>query len=64
MSKCSHCKKKLGLMEYKCKCDKLFCITHLAYEEHSCSYDYKSELKDKLKEQLNTGVLRDKMERI
>lgn len=64
MAKCNHCKKKLGLMEYKCKCGQLFCISHLAYEAHTCSYDYKSELKTKLTEQLNVGVLREKMERI
>ena len=48
MTRCTECRKKLGVMEYKCKCDKLFCITHLAYEAHSCSYDYKTSSKKEL----------------
>lgn len=35
--RCNNCKKKLGLMAYTCKCEKLFCIKHLHPEEHACN---------------------------
>ena len=66
MTRCSECSKKLGLIEYKCKCGKLFCISHLHAESHKCTYDYKSECKEQLKK-TNEIVISDKyknMERI
>ncbi len=64
MSRCQQCNKKLGLCEYKCKCEKLFCITHLYAEEHNCTYDYKSEGKAQLKKQIEVGPLSTKLEKI
>jgi recombinational DNA repair protein (RecF pathway) len=64
MSRCEHCKKKLGIIEYKCKCEKLFCIKHLHYEEHNCKYNYKQEKLDLLKKQLEIGPLISKIEKI
>ena len=45
MNTCSkeHCKKKLPLIYYPCKCKKNFCETHKYPEDHSCSYDYFKE---------------------
>ena len=51
-------------MEYKCKCGKLFCITHLHAEEHGCTYDYKQEGQALLKKQIEVGPLSSKLERI
>ena len=51
MTRCQECNKKLGIIEYKCKCEKLFCISHLQAEHHHCTYDYKSEGKEQLKRQ-------------
>jgi hypothetical protein len=62
MARCEHCNKKLGITEYKCKCDKLFCITHLQPEIHTCSYDYKSQGVSLLKKQLEIGALKDKFD--
>jgi len=65
MSKrCEQCKKKLGVCEYKCKCGKLFCITHLYAEEHNCQYDYKAEGKILLKKLNDVGPLSSKLERM
>jgi hypothetical protein len=61
MTRCSHCKKKLGVMEYRCKCDKLYCITHLQPEIHECTYDHKSEGLKALKASIEIGILKDKM---
>ena len=56
-TRCDTCKKKLGVMEYTCKCGKVFCITHLQAEEHACAYDYRTEKQAQLKQQLETGSL-------
>jgi hypothetical protein len=64
MARCEHCKKKLGVIEYKCKCGKLFCITHLHAEEHNCTFDYQKEGKDLLKKQNDVGELSVKLEKI
>ena len=59
-----HCRKKLGISEYKCKCGKLFCITHLHAEEHNCTYDYKTEGQTQLKKQIEIGPLSSTLEKI
>lgn len=60
-SRCETCKKKLGVMEYTCKCGKVFCITHLHAEEHGCDYDHRTEKRAELKKQLDTGPLSSKV---
>ncbi len=66
MPRCYVCKKKLSLgMNFTCKCLRVFCITHLPIEEHTCSYDHKEDLKKGLEKILIVeGGLKDKMERI
>jgi len=48
-------------MEYRCKCEKVFCITHLQPEEHACTYDYRVEKQAVLKQQLDIGPLSSKV---
>ena len=62
MAKCEQCNKKMGLMEYKCKCEKKFCITHLHAEAHNCTYDYKSNGISQLKSTMEIGQLKDKLD--
>ncbi len=64
MTRCEQCRKKLGIQEYKCKCEKIFCISHLHAEAHNCNYDYHTEAKEILKRQLDIGQLKEKMEKI
>lgn len=64
MSRCYKCNKKLGVIEYKCKCEKKFCITHLHAEEHNCTFDYKLESQILLKKQIDVGSLVVKVEKI
>lgn len=61
---CEQCKKKLGLLHYQCKCEKLFCITHLSAETHNCTYNYKEEGKKILQKEMDTGVKKSLWERI
>ena len=50
IKRCQHkeCKKKLPLVELKCKCEKIFCRKHFHYEKHECSFDHKTYYKNKL----------------
>jgi hypothetical protein len=64
MTRCEQCRKKLGVLEYKCKCGKIFCITHLHAEEHNCNYNYKEEGKELLKKINEVGPLTTKLDKI
>ncbi len=64
MTRCEQCRKKLGVLEYKCKCEKIFCISHLHAELHNCTFDYQKEGKELLKKQLEIGPLKEKLEKI
>lgn len=41
------CKKKLGLVRYKCRCGGEFCTKHRLSEQHECNYDYKLLIEQK-----------------
>ena len=36
------CKRKLGLMPFKCRCEGEYCAKHRMPESHSCIFDYKA----------------------
>lgn len=61
-SKCNYCGKKLGLIEYDCRCGKKFCIKHRMPEEHNCEYNYKDDKKDLIKR--NPKIVNDKIIKI
>jgi len=63
-NRCEECKKKVGILGLQCKCNKLFCVSHLQAELHNCSYDYKKEGKENLKKIMETGPLSSKLEKI
>lgn len=46
--KCHHCKKKLSIINYSCRCNKIFCPNCRLPEEHKCSFDIKNYLRQKL----------------
>lgn len=47
-TRCLSCRKKVGLTGFKCKCGELFCGQHRYPESHNCTFDYKSEGRQKL----------------
>tara|TARA_Y100001970_G_scaffold294332_2_gene450857 strand:+ start:3698 stop:4057 length:360 start_codon:yes stop_codon:yes gene_type:complete len=61
--KCNVCKKKLGLIPFKCKCEKMFCSLHRYAEDHQCPYDYKTEGINKIIKD-NPKVVAEKIIRI
>ncbi|GJY66543.1 ribonuclease H-like domain-containing protein [Tanacetum coccineum] len=40
------CDKKIGSLEFRCRCGGRFCWVHRFPEEHECRYDYKNEASD------------------
>ena len=50
LTRCQHetSKKKLPLVELKCKCGKLFCRQHFHYDKHECSFDRQTYYKNLL----------------
>ena len=44
------CNKKLPLLPFKCRCEKLFCKKHRLPETHNCSLDYAYNLNEKKEE--------------
>jgi len=58
--RCKICNKKLGIMNFDCKCGHNFCGKHRYVYEHNCTYDYKNEHKKKLEEE-NPLIKHDKM---
>ncbi|KAJ9563288.1 hypothetical protein OSB04_008448 [Centaurea solstitialis] len=42
VSRCSGCRKRVGLTGFRCRCGDLFCAQHRYSDRHDCSYDYKT----------------------
>jgi AN1-type zinc finger and ubiquitin domain-containing protein 1 len=62
MARCTNCNKKMGLIEYECKCDGVHCQKCRYPETHSCQYDYKTNgkllLEKKLDKVVNEKIIR------
>ena len=52
-ARCTFCRKKLGLINYQCKCMGVFCSLHRYTHSHNCTYieKKKEDSKNKIKEQ-------------
>ena len=61
--RCWSCRKKVGLMGFECKCSYVFCAEHRYAEAHTCTYDYMTEQRAKLKQD-NPTIEADKLTRI
>lgn len=51
-------------MEFTCKCEKKFCITHLQPQEHSCTFDYKAQERKVIQAIMDSEPRGDSFERI
>nr|TKS04537.1 zinc finger A20 and AN1 domain-containing stress-associated protein 9-like [Populus alba] len=45
---CECCNKKVGLMGFECHCGSTFCGVHRYPKEHSCTFDFKTLLINKI----------------
>ncbi len=63
-SSCAHCGKKCKLaMRFQCKCGKTFCSSHRYYDQHACTYDYKTA--DRIRvEAANPKVVKSKIDKL
>ena len=59
--RCEKCLKKDLL--FNCKCDKNFCLSHLPWFEHSCTYNFKENKKGQLFEN-NPKIEASKLQKI
>ncbi|KAI5148636.1 hypothetical protein ENBRE01_0451 [Enteropsectra breve] len=47
---CAHCNKKLKFINtYICRCEKSFCTMHRFFDQHNCEFDFKTDAKNKLR---------------
>lgn len=45
-SRCSSCKKRVGLTGFKCRCGNLYCASHRYSDKHNCPFDYRTAARD------------------
>jgi hypothetical protein len=58
------CKKKLGLLDFACRCGQIHCVMHRQAEAHACSFDYQKEHKDLLQKTIGEAVVGKKLDKI
>jgi predicted nucleic acid binding AN1-type Zn finger protein len=54
-NKCPICNKKSNQLGLVCKCGNKYCMQHRLPEHHNCTYDYKTEFRVKLMENLTSS---------
>ncbi|KAG1327272.1 zinc finger A20 and AN1 domain-containing stress-associated protein 11 [Cocos nucifera] len=42
VNRCAGCRKRVGLMGFRCRCGELFCAEHRYSDRHDCGFDYKT----------------------
>ena len=64
-NRCHVCRKKVGMLGFKCKCsdEHLFCAAHRLPESHQCVFDHHAEEKEMLSNKL-VKVVCEKIQRI
>ena len=45
-TRCSTCRKRVGLTGFSCRCGNLFCSVHRYTDKHECSFDYRTAARD------------------
>ncbi|KAL5716810.1 hypothetical protein ACHQM5_009930 [Ranunculus cassubicifolius] len=62
-TRCSTCKRKVGLTGFRCRCGTTFCGTHRYPEQHGCTFDFKSVGREAIAK-ANPVVIAEKLDRI
>jgi predicted nucleic acid binding AN1-type Zn finger protein len=57
------CRKRLGLLNYDCRCGNMYCDKHTSSSSHKCTFDYKEDHLNKLQKN-NISVKFNKIEKI
>lgn len=45
-TRCISCRRRVGLLGFKCRCGGVFCSAHRYSDKHSCTFDYKAAGRD------------------
>ncbi|GAA0157368.1 hypothetical protein LIER_14651 [Lithospermum erythrorhizon] len=59
-NRCFCCRKKVGVLGFKCRCGSTFCGSHRYAEKHDCTFDFKGQGKEEI-EKANPVVKGDKL---
>ncbi|GJT44095.1 zinc finger A20 and AN1 domain-containing stress-associated protein 8-like protein [Tanacetum coccineum] len=62
-SRCTTCRKKVGLTGFNCRCGNLFCSIHRYSDKHDCQFDYRATAKDAIAK-ANPVVKAEKLDKI
>ncbi|XP_048432588.1 zinc finger A20 and AN1 domain-containing stress-associated protein 8-like [Pyrus x bretschneideri] len=62
-SKCTTCRKRVGLTGFNCKCGNTFCASHRYSDKHDCPFDYRTAGQDAIAK-ANPIVKADKLDKI
>ncbi|PUZ36660.1 hypothetical protein GQ55_9G055900 [Panicum hallii var. hallii] len=62
-SRCAACRKKVGLLGFRCCCGETFCGAHRYAEKHACGFDYKGAGRERIARN-NPVVVADKVAKI
>ncbi|CAN6297508.1 unnamed protein product [Urochloa humidicola] len=63
VNRCTACRKKVGLLGFRCCCGETFCGAHRYAEKHACSFDYKRAGRERIAKN-NPLVVADKIAKI
>ncbi len=61
---CFKCEQKVGYLGFKCKCNYIFCRTHRHYVDHDCTFDFKSNDREKFIKNIDIEELSVKITKI
>ncbi|KAK1426609.1 hypothetical protein QVD17_15285 [Tagetes erecta] len=62
-SRCTTCRKRVGLTGFSCRCGNVFCSVHRYSDKHDCQFDYRSTGKDAIAK-ANPVVKAEKLDKI
>ncbi|KAK3035156.1 hypothetical protein RJ639_032829 [Escallonia herrerae] len=62
-SRCSTCRKRVGLTGFSCRCGNLFCAAHRYSDKHECQFDYRTAARDAIAK-ANPVVKAEKLDKI
>ncbi|KAL8467476.1 hypothetical protein ACS0TY_030931 [Phlomoides rotata] len=62
-TRCTTCRKRVGLTGFSCRCGNLFCSLHRYSDKHECPFDYRTAAQDAIAK-ANPLVKADKLDKI
>lgn len=62
-SRCSTCRKRVGLTGFNCRCGNLYCALHRYSDKHDCKFDYRTAARDAIAK-ANPVVKAEKLDKI